>query len=63
MKAKTVDRDDLIRMCQMNSKKLPIHVNDGGVRKTWVGIGWVSEGAPRGDEPLVTDNKKRRSQP
>jgi hypothetical protein len=52
---KTISRSDLARLTFCNSKKLPLAVNDGGVRKEWVGIGWIACGKPRGDEVLVID--------
>jgi len=49
----TITRSELARLTFCNSKKLPLAVNDGGVRKEWVGIGWIEDGKPRGDEVLV----------
>jgi hypothetical protein len=54
-KQKTMTRSNLIRLAFCNSKKLPLVVNDGGVRKEWVGIGWIASGKLRGDEVLVID--------
>jgi hypothetical protein len=44
-----------MRLAFGNSKGLPFAVNDGGVRKEWVGIGWLEDGKPRGDEVFVLD--------
>jgi len=52
---KTITRSELVRLTFCNSKKLPLAVNDDGVRKEWVGIGWIKDGKPRGDEVLVID--------
>ena len=52
---KTITVDELARLSHANSPKLPPVVNHDGVRKRWVGIGWVDEGEPVGDEPLVVD--------
>ena len=43
------------RMSFSNSARLPQFVNDDGVRKHWVGIGWVPEGPATGkpDEAIV----------
>lgn len=46
----TISRDKLSKMCVVNSKKIPATVNDGGQRKRWVGIGWVTEGPANGTE-------------
>lgn len=52
---KAITRSELARLAFCNSNKLPLAVNDGGVRKEWVGIGWIEDGKPRGDEVLVID--------
>jgi len=52
---KTITRSELARLTFCNSKKLPPAVDDGGVRKEWVGIGWIENGKPHGDEVLVID--------
>lgn len=54
-KRKTISRSELARLAFCNSKKLPLAVNDGGVRKEWVGIGWIAGGNLRGDEVFVID--------
>ena len=53
---KTITRSELERLTFCNSKKLPPAVNDGGVRKEWVGIGWIEGGKPHGDEVRVIDD-------
>lgn len=53
-KTKTIDRDELCRMAFLNSRRMPQIINDNGVRKRWVGIGWVDEGKPTGRETIVT---------
>lgn len=53
---KTIIRSELARLAFCNSKKLPLAVNDGGVRKEWVGVGWIENGKPHGDEVLVIDD-------
>lgn len=50
---KAITHFELARLMLCNSKKIPMAVNDGGVRKEWVGIGWIACGKPRGDEVLV----------
>jgi hypothetical protein len=52
---KTITRSELMRLAFCNSKKLLLAVNDGGVRKEWVGIGWIAGGKLRGDEVFVID--------
>jgi len=52
-KQKTITRSELTRLTLCNSKRLSLAVNDGGVRKEWVGIGWIEDGKPHGDEVLV----------
>jgi hypothetical protein len=52
---KTITRSELVQLACCNSKKVLLVVNDGGVRKEWVGIGWIANGKPRGDEVLVID--------
>lgn len=56
---KTITRSELARLTFCNGKKLPLAVNDGGIRKEWVGIGWIDGGKPRGDEVLVIDEPKK----
>jgi hypothetical protein len=51
----TIGRAELARLAFVNSGRLPQVVNDGGRRTRWVGIGWVDEGAARGDEVRVAD--------
>ena len=52
---KAITRSELARLAFCNSKKLPLVVNDSGLRKEWVGIGWIEDGKPRGGEVLVID--------
>ena len=52
---RTIERERLARLSFTNSPKLPLVVSDGGVRKEWVGIGWVEDGPSRGDEVVVLD--------
>lgn len=54
-KQRTITRSQLSRLSICNSKKLPLSVNDGGLRKEWVGIGWIETGEPHGDEVLVIE--------
>ena len=54
-KRTTITRFELARLSFCNSKNLPLAVNDNGVRKEWVGIGWIEVGKPRGNEVLVID--------
>ena len=51
---KAISHSKLSRLTLCNSKKIPRAVNHDGVRKEWVGIGWIACGKPRGDEVLVT---------
>lgn len=55
-KRKTISRSELHRLAFCNSKRLPHLVEMEGCRFQWVGIGWVNEGKPKGDETLVTEN-------
>ena len=57
--SKTITRSELARLTFCNSKKLPLAVNDGGVRKEWVGIGWVEDGKPHGDEVIVIEDNPK----
>lgn len=54
---KTITRDEIARLAFCNSKRLPKLVNDNGVRKRWVGIGWVAEGTPTGREVRIEEEK------
>jgi len=61
MKTKTrnmISRDQLARMAVVNHKRMPQVVNDGGVRKRWVGIGWLNdaEQPPKPTDPIVVDD-------
>lgn len=61
-KRKTIRISELSRLAFCNSERLPTVVECNGKRLQWVGIGWVDEGKPRGDETLVineeTDEQK-----
>ena len=46
-------RDEIGRWALTNSESLPSPIVIDGERKRWVGIGWVSEGEPRGDEAAL----------
>ena len=53
---KTIKRSDLARMSVANSPKMPQIVNDNGVLREWVGIGWIDlKEKPTGKEPKVID--------
>ena len=52
-KRRTITVEELRRLSQANSSKLPQAVEHEGIRKEWVGIGWIDCGAPSGREPLV----------
>jgi len=52
---RTIGREELARLAFCNSTKLPWTIELDGNRYQWVGIGWVNEGEPRGDEVLVVD--------
>jgi hypothetical protein len=52
---RTIKREELARLAFCNSKRLPQVIEDDGCRLQWVGIGWVNEGEPHGDETLVVD--------
>ncbi len=52
---KTIKRDELARRSFCNSPRMPQVVNDNGLRKQWVGIGWVTEGPAKGNEVRVLD--------
>ena len=44
-----------IRFSACNGKRTPLAVSDHGVRREWVGIGWIDVGEARGDEVVVLD--------
>jgi hypothetical protein len=50
-KPKTMARSEVSRLAFCNSRKCPRFVNDNGVRKEWVGIGWI----PCNERPKKTD--------
>jgi hypothetical protein len=52
-KVKGITRDRLARMSVANSSDMPQEVNDHGVLRKWVGIGWIDIGKPTGKEPKV----------
>ena len=53
---KTIKLSKLQRLAFCNSDKLPQVINHDGVRKRWVGIGWIDEGKPTGRETIVVDD-------
>jgi hypothetical protein len=58
-KQQTITRKEVVRMASINSPRLPQTVNDGGERKQWVGIGWVTEGPADGtEEAIIVDQEK-----
>ena len=58
-KAKTITFSELKRLSFANSERLPQVINLNGVRKQWVGIGWVDEGELKGDEVLVVEDPEK----
>lgn len=56
MKRKTIKFDELERLSFVNSSKLPSLIEIHDKRMRWVGIGWVDEGEPQGNEVLVIDS-------
>jgi hypothetical protein len=52
---KTISRQEIAVLAFCNSKRLPCVIEMDGSRLQWVGIGWVNEGEPQGDEVLVID--------
>ncbi len=48
-------RDELARLSFINSPRLPKIINDRGIRKEWVGIGWLEGGKLTGRETLVIE--------
>lgn len=56
VKRKTMARDVVARLAFCNSSKLPGVIEYNGSRRRWVGIGWVDEGAPHGNEVLVVED-------
>ncbi len=60
-KPDTITRSELARLAFCNSKRLPLAVNDGGMRKEWVGIGWIDCGSPHGDETRLVDSPPKFS--
>lgn len=60
MPQKTITRAELCRLSFCNSKHLPMNVNLDGQRLHWVGIGWLNEGEPIGDEVLVIDPEEEK---
>jgi hypothetical protein len=50
---KMITVDELRRMLPEERDKLPSPAAHKGVRRRWVGIGWVDEGEADGTEPLV----------
>ena len=52
-KRRTITVDELRRLSWADSPKMPQAVEQDGVRKEWLGIGWIDCGTPHGDEVLV----------
>jgi hypothetical protein len=55
-----IKRSDLVRLSATNSPRLSEGnlgiVNDGGLLKQWVGIGWIELAEkPTGKHPIVVD--------
>jgi len=57
-KQKTITRDELARMSVVNSPRIPNAVDDHGIRRQWVGIGWIACGKAHGDEVKIIDELK-----
>ncbi len=53
---KTIEFSELKLLSTINSEKLPQAVDVAGVRREWVGIGWVEVGKPEGDEVIVVED-------
>lgn len=54
---KTITFSELRRLSVVNSKKLPQHVNVGGIRRQWVGIGWIEcREEPKPIDPVVVED-------
>lgn len=56
-KRKTIKLSQLQRMAFRNSPKMPQVVNHDGVRKEWVGIGWIDCGPATGREVKVIEDE------
>ena len=54
-KQKTIKFAELKRLSFCNSPRLPKAIAVGGMRREWVGIGWIDVGPLRGDETLVVE--------
>lgn len=53
-KPQTISAKELRLLSATNSPRLPRFINDKGIRKEWVGIGWVSlDGKPELSDTLV----------
>jgi hypothetical protein len=59
-KRETIGIDELRRLTFCNSDRLPSVIELDGKRLQWVGIGWVNEGEPNGDETLVIKKDKSK---
>lgn len=55
---KTITVEELSRLSFCNSKKLPLYINDGGIRKHWIGIGWIAQGKATGREVKLIREEK-----
>ena len=53
---KTITSNKLYDMERINHSKMPQVIELEGRRMQWVGIGWVDEGEPTGDETLVIED-------
>ncbi len=49
---KTITFDELDRLRVINDPDIPV-INDDGMRKRWVGIGWVDERECDGTETVL----------
>lgn len=57
-KRKTMQIDELHRLAFLNKPPAAIAVLVER-RMRWVGVGWIDEGEPKGDEPLIMDGDKK----
>lgn len=52
-KQRTMTRSEVSRLAFCNSRRCPRFVIDNGVRKEWVGIGWIPVDGPRKNTDVV----------
>ena len=53
---RAIQRGELARLSFINSPRLPQIVNDNGILKEWVGIGWIDlDKKPHGNTIKVID--------